>query len=130
MKKLTIITIFCCITNLSFAQSQTQMDMDEVENYKKADKELNLVYNKILKEYKTDVEFIRKLKIAQKSWIIFRDAEIDAIFPAKDGRLEYGSVYPMCWSICLTDLTKKRIKDLKVWLKATNGDVCAGSANR
>ncbi len=40
-----------------------------------ADTELNEVYNKILKEYKSDKVFICSLKESQNLWIKYRDAE-------------------------------------------------------
>jgi uncharacterized protein YecT (DUF1311 family) len=38
------------------------MNEDAAKNYQKADKELNDVYQKILKEYKKDTAFIKNLK--------------------------------------------------------------------
>ena len=104
------------------------MNDKEAENYKKADKELNTIYNKILKDYKTDTKFILKIKEAQKAWIKFRDAEMNALFPVEDKNLEYGSVFPMCWSMSLTELTKERTKKLKIWANGIKeGDACSGS---
>ena len=49
-------------------------------------------------------------------------------FPAKDPRLEYGSVYPVCVNLCLENITKTRISYLKEWLKSSDGgDGCSGS---
>jgi uncharacterized protein YecT (DUF1311 family) len=126
MKQLILMALFCLFTNTSFGQSQAKMNMDAQKKYEKANEELNAVYDKVLIKYEDNKQFISKLKTAQKMWIKFRDAEIEAKYPAKDGLLEYGSMYPMCWNIYLTDLTNQRIKNLNVWLKGTN-DACAGS---
>lgn len=100
-------------------------------NFPKVDKELNTVYSSILTQYKNDTLFLNRLKDAQRIWIKFRDAHIEARFPTtKKGNqnLEYGSIYPQCACIELTELTQERIKQLQEWLHGTiEGDVCGGS---
>ena len=55
----TLITFFgLTILNQTFGQTQLEMNQEEQSKYLKADKELNLFYNKILKEYKSDSECI------------------------------------------------------------------------
>lgn len=111
----------------SFAQTQDQMNKKAYDNYQKADKELNSVYGKVVKEYKADTEFIRNLKKSQKIWITFRDAEMRVRYPNR-GSGTYGSSHQMCWYSYIAELTKKRTKELKVWLVGIEeGDVCAGS---
>lgn len=134
---LVIIVIISCVSNLSFAKNekksettfQTQAEMNEqaYQIYKKTDKELNDVYKQILIKYKDDKEFISKLQKAELAWIKYRDAEIEAIYPEED-KSNYGSVYPMCVNQIMTEITRQRIKELKLWLKGIcEGDVCAGS---
>jgi uncharacterized protein YecT (DUF1311 family) len=130
MKKLllTITTLLSLIiSNQAFGQTQLEMNQEEQNKYFKADKELNNVYNQILKEYKTDTVFIKNLKIAQRIWIQFRDAEMKSKYPDREQGY-YGSIHPMCWSIYLTELTKERTKKLKMWLTGLDeGDACSGS---
>jgi uncharacterized protein YecT (DUF1311 family) len=57
--KFILVIILCISTNFSFAQTQFEMNKEAGGNYLKADKELNLIYKKILKEYKSDTEFIK-----------------------------------------------------------------------
>jgi uncharacterized protein YecT (DUF1311 family) len=107
------------------AQSQTALNSKADSGYHKADKELNAIYHKILKEYAAQPSFIKNLKIAQRLWIQLRDAELAARYP-EDG--SYGSVQPMCESSYLEQLTIERTKFLKVWLTGIpEGDVCSGS---
>ncbi|MFD1258354.1 lysozyme inhibitor LprI family protein [Mucilaginibacter terrae] len=109
----------------TLAQSQTAMNMEAGSSYQKADKELNIVYQKILKEYAAQPLFIKKLKVAQRLWIQLRDAELAAKYPSNGS---YGSVEPMCESLYLETLTRERIKFLRVWLTGIpEGDVCSGS---
>ena len=97
------------------AQTQRELNGCALAMFKKTDQELNAVYQKILTEYADDQEFIAKLKTAQRAWLKFRDAEMDALFPCKDISLCYGSIHPMCVNIWLEILTKDRIKQLGKW---------------
>ena len=60
------------ISASSFSQTQSEINEEAYNNYKKADKELNTVYQKILIEYKSDIEFIKNLKTAQKNLDYFQ----------------------------------------------------------
>ena len=109
----------------TFAQSQTAMNMKAYSDYKKADAELNGVYQKILKSYFRETSFIKKIRTAQRLWIQLRDAELAAKYPNSGS---YGSVAPMCESIYLETLTRDRIKFLQVWVTGIEeGEVCLGS---
>jgi uncharacterized protein YecT (DUF1311 family) len=127
MKKLLILTSFFLISNLSSAQTQLEMNATANTDYQKADKELNSTYKKILKEYSTDLVFIKNLKITQNIWIKFRDAEMNMKYPQKEPGY-YGSIFPTCWNMYMTELTQIRTKELKIWLTGiTEGDTCSGS---
>nr|WP_207765264.1 lysozyme inhibitor LprI family protein [Solitalea longa] len=103
------------------------MNEKAAKEYQKTDKELNTVYQKVLKEYSADTAFVKNLKIAQRIWIQFRDAEMLAKYPNREDGY-YGSMQPICWFAYKTELTLDRIKKLKVWLAGTeDGDGCSGS---
>lgn len=88
---------------------------------------MNRVYNQILIEYENDTNFIEKLEVSQQLWIKFRDAELEMKFPESDKRY-YGSMYPMCASGYLEQLTKERTKKLLEWLMPMpEGEGCIGS---
>lgn len=109
----------------NFAQSQTAMNNKAYSDFKKADAELNVVYQKILKSYSRETTFIKKFRNAQRLWIQLRDAELAAKYPNSG---TYGSVAPMCESIYLETLTKDRIKFLNIWVTGIEeGEVCLGS---
>ncbi len=110
-------------------QAQTQLDMDRTAGGElaSADKELNGVYQEVLKQYADDPVFITKFRAAQRAWIALRDAELAATYPHTEPGY-YGSVYPMCADARLTALTRARTTDLRRWLAGTEeGDVCAGA---
>ncbi len=60
----------------------------------RADKQLNDVYRTLLQKT-TDKTAATKIKVAERAWITYRDAYIDAMYPAENKQAEYGSVYPM-----------------------------------
>ncbi|PSG88157.1 lysozyme inhibitor LprI family protein [Aurantibacter aestuarii] len=127
MKQLIFI-ISLSFSLVSFSQTQMEMNQDAHLEYQKADKELNRVYQAILTEYKSEPLFIERLKVAQRLWINFRDAELDMRFPKTDKGYYYGSVYPMCVSLILKEMTEERTKKLMVWLDGIEeGEMCLGS---
>lgn len=126
MKKVLIILLLSLVSTYSSAQSQWDMTMESDKAYKKADKELGIVYKKILTKYAKNTSFIKALRESERLWIKFRLAEINMRFPGDTGN--YGSVYPMCVNLVAEEITKNRTKQLKRWLNPVNdGDVCNGS---
>ncbi len=120
-----LLVLFTLLHLTSYSQTQVEMDLKAAGQYKKADKELNVVYQKILKEYASQPVFVKKFKAAQRIWLQLRDAELAAKFPNPN---DYGSVEPMCEALYLESLTKERTKFLNVWLNGIpEGDVCSGS---
>lgn len=127
MKKTLTILLLCLSSTISYAQSQWDMTMESDREYKKADKELNVVYQKILTKYAKNTEFIKALRESERLWVKFRLAELNMRFPGANKK-DYGSVYPMCVNGVAEEITKKRTAELKKWLKPReDGDVCSGS---
>jgi uncharacterized protein YecT (DUF1311 family) len=90
----------------------TQLEVNQCADrqYRKADAELNRVYQQLVRAAGgADA----KLKAAQLAWLKFRDAECDY----EAGRYEGGSMKPMVYSFCLADVTGARTKQLKDVLK-------------
>ena len=115
------------ISNFCIGQTQLEINTEANTEYQTADKELNSTYKKILKEYSSDLVFIKNLKITQNIWIKFRVAEVNMKYPSREPGY-YGSIQPTFWSMYMTELTKKRIKELKIWLTGIpEGDACSGS---
>jgi uncharacterized protein YecT (DUF1311 family) len=119
----------CMMLAVAATQAQTQLDLNlaACAELDAADAELNRTYQDILRHYRGETLFLAKLKTAQRAWIAFRDAELEAIYPAAEKRIEYGSMYPMCRCAVLADLTTRRTEQLKTWLDAEEGDPCGGS---
>ena len=111
----------------SSAQTQYEMNLAAQIAYEKSDEQLNKVYQQIRSEYEQDSLFIENLKISQRLWIKFRDAELNMKYPEYQSSY-YGSILPLCKSEFLKQLTDERIKTLQVWLDGIpEGDLCIGS---
>lgn len=129
MKKLyfTFITLLMSFSLYLKGQTQSEMNHEAAESFHKADSILNDVYQRIGKEYADDPVFLKKLKVSQRLWIQFRDAELEARFP-DDDLMTYGSMYSMCYASVKKKLTIDRINQLNVWLEGLpETDGCMGS---
>ncbi|HWQ31452.1 MAG TPA: lysozyme inhibitor LprI family protein [Blastocatellia bacterium] len=116
------------LTTAAASRPQTDLMANACRQYREADAEMNRVYQQILKAYGKDTLFIGKLKLAQRAWLRFRAAHLDALYPQSDKRSAYGSFNGDCQCLARAELTLKRTDELRRWLKGTEeGDVCAGS---
>jgi uncharacterized protein YecT (DUF1311 family) len=105
-------------------QTQTEMNSCEIDQYTKADADLNLAYKQHLAKYQGRPEFAQKLRHAQEAWVKFRDADVDSFYFEGDKVRAYGSVYPTCKAIELTRLTIERTKELRLMLNPQESDIC------
>ncbi|CAM4350798.1 lysozyme inhibitor LprI family protein [Gillisia hiemivivida] len=121
----TIIILTLCFN--CFSQTQAEMNQEAYDEFNKSNDKLNEIYQTILSGYKNDTLFIENLKISQRIWVQFRDAEMEMKYPKYPNRI-YGSIHPTCRAFCLKELTEKRITTLKKWTNGEEeGDVCNGS---
>lgn len=112
-----------------FDKAITQADLNDCagKQFTEADAELNRVYKAVLEKHREDALFVEKLRVAQRAWLAYRDAEIEAKYPhSKEAGTYYGSSFSMCDWLHKTQLTQERIKKLREWLDDSEGDVCAG----
>jgi uncharacterized protein YecT (DUF1311 family) len=122
---LALCTLFA--TTLVQAQTQREMNAETAADFTSADEQLNSIYQEILSEYADDKVFIASLKEAQRSWVVFRDAQLKMKYPDREPGY-YGSVLPSCEAMYLTELTQERIKALQVWVDGVEeGNICAGT---
>jgi uncharacterized protein YecT (DUF1311 family) len=68
--------------------------------------ELSEVYRKLLSQAASQEGADAKIKAAERAWISYRDAYMDAMYPAKNKQAEYGSIYPMEADLLLAKLTQ------------------------
>lgn len=113
-----------------FDTAMTQLDLNDCagRQHQDADAELNRVYKAILEKYRKDPLFVEKLRAAQRAWLAYRDAEIEAKYPHAGEAHYYGSIFPMCDFLYRAQLTQERTKKLREWLDGSGeGDGCSGS---
>ena len=90
----------------------------------RVDSLMTVIYNAILRIYNDDTVFISKFVLAQRIWMKYRDAELEAIMPAAP-KGEYGEYEKQCRWQYRAALTKRRIEELLVWFNGqTHGSVC------
>lgn len=94
------------------AKTQAAMNACASDEAARADKQLNDVFRRLLQET-TDTTAAKKIKVAERAWITYRDAYIDAMYPAENKQAEYGSVYPMEIDLLRAKLTRIQIAALQ-----------------
>ena len=112
MKNIIILVLFLCFINVvSFGQTQMEMNQQASTNYKKADAKMVLIYKKVQKETLSDID--KKLLLdAQRTWIKYKEAHCKSASASYAG----GSIQPLIYFNCLTEITKERIKQLNIYL--------------
>jgi Uncharacterized protein conserved in bacteria len=153
MKKLALIVLFTmlalCLTNIhalgantqssptntsefevdysKLTGSQSEMNDAAYKEFKRADDKLNGIYRQILVEYKKNQLFLAKLTEAEKAWLKFRDAHLEALYPEEDKQSHYGSSFLMGFNLEKARLTWERVKQLNEWLNPVEDAVGLGS---
>lgn len=64
---------------------------------------------------------VEKIRAAEKTWLVYRDAYVDAMYPAEDKQGEYGSMYPMKASLLRARLTREQVAGLERMLRRYDG---------
>ncbi len=103
--------------------SQAELNACAADDFKRADKELNATWQALLRKEAADKVFTAKLRTAQKAWLAFRDAELEAHFAcdSDDSRMCWGSMEGMSYLMRKKDLTQQRTKMLKDMLEHGHG---------
>jgi uncharacterized protein YecT (DUF1311 family) len=99
--------------------NQLELNACARDDFTKADDELNQTYQALVKKEGTDKLFINKLRLAQKAWLSFRDADLEARFACAEDKVGicWGSMYPMLFLFRKAELTRERTKHLQQILK-------------
>ena len=96
--------------------NQAELNQCAYDDFLTADDALNDVYQKLIKKSKGDKTYIKQLRQAQRAWIKFRDAELDAMFSCaeEDIKLCWGSMVGMLYPSAKADLTEERTKKIAI----------------
>ena len=93
--------------NCNSPQTTLEMRVCAGQNYEKADRKLNQVYQQL--KPKLDKSQQKKLVDAQLAWIQFRDKTCAFSGAFAEG----GTLEPVLKMNCLADVTEQRVKDLE-----------------
>jgi uncharacterized protein YecT (DUF1311 family) len=109
------------------AKTQGEMNACASEEAARLDTQLNDVYRKLLSQAARQQEAVAKIKAAERAWIVYRNAYVDAMYPAKDKQAEYGSIYPMEVDLLRVKLTQQQVAALKELLQQYSGAEQSGA---
>jgi uncharacterized protein YecT (DUF1311 family) len=112
---------------VGLAQTQSQMTTDADRVLRAAEAEMATVLQNLAKKANGQPDALAKLNRAQAAWVAYRNAHIEALWPSKTPLESYGSVHPMCVLMERTNLTKERIRELRLMLAARDGEACIGA---
>jgi uncharacterized protein YecT (DUF1311 family) len=79
----------------------------------RVDEELNRTYTVLLTKFNDNPTAGAKIRAAERAWLRYRDAYMDAMYPAKDKQTEYGSIYPMEFNLLVAKITRTQILALR-----------------
>ena len=102
--------------NCANPTTQSEMNICANQSYERADGELNVKYQEIVRRMQGG-SGVALFRAAQRAWIPFRDAECAFFASTYEG----GSMQPMAMSVCLEDVTRKRIADFDAYLTCGEG---------
>jgi len=80
-------------------------------------KQMSQIYNQLLAHAKKQPwGTAAKIQAAQKAWLAYADAYMNAEWPAPNKQAEYGSIYPMASALARAALVERHIQDLSALL--------------
>jgi uncharacterized protein YecT (DUF1311 family) len=99
------------------ANTQSEMTACASDEAARVDAKLNTTYRALLAKVASQPEALAKIKAAQRAWIAYRDAYIEATYPAKDRATEYGSIYPLEVTLLRAKVTQRQLAALEDMLQ-------------
>jgi len=102
---------------LEKADTQTAINACANEEASRVEVELNEIYQRLLVAARGEPRAVEKLLAAEKAWIDYRDAYMNARYLAEDKQAEYGSIFPAEFALIRAKLTKQHIEALRDLLK-------------
>ena len=100
-------------TCMEKAKTQLEMTVCASEEAKRTDVELNTTYQALLARTPGRSNVLAKIRASERAWIAYRDSYLEAMYPADDKQLQYGSSYSMEISLLTAKLTQQQIEALK-----------------
>jgi uncharacterized protein YecT (DUF1311 family) len=95
------------------ANTQSEMTACASHEAARVDAKLETTYRALLARVTSQPEALAKIKAAERAWIAYRDAYIEATYPAEDKAIEYGSIYPLDVNLLRAKLTRRQVAALE-----------------
>ncbi len=117
--------LVCVIPTAAFGQDcmntsvQSELNVCAQTRYELADKILNETFAAIKKRVGGDSGVMKKIVVAQRAWITFRDAECEVAAAGVSG----GSAEPLVRANCLSEMTQERNSKLLRLVNCEEGDL-------
>ena len=89
------------------ANTQTEMNACAGAEAKRVDAKLNSTYRALLAKVESQPEAVAKIKAAERAWVAYRDAYIEATYSAENKAIEYGTIYPLDVALLRAKLTQQ-----------------------
>lgn len=99
------------------ANTQSEMTACASDEAARVDAKLKTTYRALLARVTSQPEALAKIKAAERAWIAYRDAYIEASYPAEDKATEYGSIYPLDVNLLRAKLTRSQVAALEDMLQ-------------
>jgi uncharacterized protein YecT (DUF1311 family) len=95
------------------ATSQSLMTACASDEARLADTELNSVFQALLSAARSQQRAVENIRNAERSWIVYRDAYVDAVYPASNKQEAYGSSFAMEVDLLRARLSYRQIDAIK-----------------
>jgi uncharacterized protein YecT (DUF1311 family) len=104
-------------------KTATQAQLNECADKEatNADAQLKKTYSALLKAAANDANepgAVAKIQSQERVWTLYRKAYLDAMFPAQDKQMFYGSSFPMRANLIWAWLTRQHVHELQRILNA------------
>jgi uncharacterized protein YecT (DUF1311 family) len=91
------------------AQTQAELNICASDEAARANSALVAAYEGFLAKIAGDPLATAKLRKAEAAWLRYRDAYMEAVFPAQDKQLAYGTEFPMDFDLLLAQMTREHL---------------------
>ena len=99
------------------ADTQLAMNSYANEEVMRVDAELKDLQQRLARAARKEPVAIDKIGAVTKAWIAYRNAYLEAMYPAKDKQAAYGSIFPMEFGLLRAKLTRRQIQEVRELLK-------------
>jgi len=111
------------------ANTQDEMHVCASEEALRADREMNITYRQVLATVSNE-QAAAEIRASQEAWMAYRDAYMQAMFPADDKIAEYGTLFFLEVNLVRADLTRQHTRELTELLKQHNRGAAKGPKER